>query len=437
MPEPAEADPIEANPIEANTAIGRHLVDDVLAWWMAHGPDREHGGVFTCWNNAGTTRVSTDKYTWSQGRWVWLMARVATAAARGVCAIDPTIYLAQARSTAAFVRDTAVRPDGTTVFVTDHAGRPKPGAGEASVFADLFAALGFAGLAQAERVVEAPDGERWADLGERLLATAAERIAAGTFESAPYPVPAGHASFALPMILVGVGEQVHRATGSDRSAGIVRGAVAQIERTHLREADVAEMPPLVPGRDDTMLARHRAPGHVLEALWFLRHAADLAPGNLADRLDDLCDVAVHACRIGWDDEHGGLFRFVDRDGGGEPRGRRTDDRYEALVADTWDTKLWWPHAEALYTLALLGAQTGRADVAEWYERLRAYTMATFPAGPGQEWIQIRRRDGSPLEATVALPVKDPFHIARALLLLVELAHDPLPPEGGRSGRVIA
>jgi N-acylglucosamine 2-epimerase len=50
-------------------------------------------------------------------------------------------------------------------------------------------------------------------------------------------------------------------------------------------------------------------------------------------------------------------------------------------------------------------------------------MDTFPAGPGEEWIQVRRRDGSPLDATVALPVKDPFHIARSFLLLVELLHD--------------
>jgi N-acylglucosamine 2-epimerase len=339
------------------------------------------------------------------------------------------------------------------LFVTDRAGQPKPGAREASVFADLFAALGFAGLARTERelgclrdagdgqdlttgtdVCEGDDAEAWGQLAERLLITAAERIAAGTFESAPYPVPSGHASFALPMILTGVGEQVHRATGSDQSASIAREAVAQIARTHVHDADIAEMPPRVPGRDDTMLARHRAPGHVLEALWFLRHAADLAPDGLAGRLDDLCDIAVHACGIGWDEEHGGLFRFVDRDGG-EPHGRRTDDGYEALVADTWDTKLWWPHAEALYTLALLGAQTGRTDVSDWYARLRSYTLATFPAGPGREWIQIRRRDGSPLEATVALPVKDPFHIARALLLLVEQGHDAMPVQGGRSGPV--
>ena len=93
------------------------------------------------------------------------------------------------------------------------------------------------------------------------------------------------------------------------------------------------------------------------------------------------------------------------------------------MVDTWDTKLWWPHAEALYTTALLSGATGRDDVAGWHEKLARYTMGTFPAGPGEEWIQIRRRDGSPLDATVALPVKDPFHIARSFLLLVELLHN--------------
>jgi N-acylglucosamine 2-epimerase len=393
--------------------VRRHLVDDVLGWWLRHGPDEEYGGVFTCWNNAGTELVSTDKYTWSQGRWVWLTARVADAAARGVLDVDPEPYLRHARATAAFVRDHAVRPDGTTVYVTDRTGRPTGADGVGSVFADLFAALGFAGLGSVER------DTAWGELAISMLLAAADRIEAGTFQSEPYPVPAGHGSFALPMILVGVGEQVYRATGSERAAEVVRGAVAMIEDQHVNGTDVAEMPALTPDRSDTLLARHRAPGHVLEAVWFLRHAADLAPGTLADRAGDLCDIAVHALQLDWDDEHGGLLRFVDQ-AGGEPRGRRTDDGYEALVVGTWDTKLWWPHAEALYTTALLSAQTGRTDVAEWYERLRAYTLATFPVGPGKEWIQIRQRDGSPLEATVALPVKDPFHIARSLLLLAEL-----------------
>lgn len=402
-------------PEDLLVAYRNHLVDDVVAWWMKNGPDDQYGGVLSCWDNAGKTLVSTDKYTWSQGRWIWLTSRIAAAARSGVLDLDPAPYLHQARSTAAFVRDRAVRPDGTTAYVTDRTGTAKePVAGQGvsvSVFADLFAALGFAGLAQTD--------PEWGGPAESILLAAAERIEAGTFRSEPYPVPAGHASFALPMILLGVGEQVHRATGSERSLAVVRDAVTAIEKTFLRGVEVVEMPPRSADREDTLLARHRAPGHTLEALWFLQHAADLAPDTLADRPDQLCDLAVRACELGWDEEYGGLFRYVDADGG-EPRGRSTDDPYEALVVATWDTKLWWPHAEALYTTALLSRATGRADVARWQEELHRYTMGTFPAGTGEEWIQIRRRDGSPLDATVALPVKDPFHIARSLLLLVEL-----------------
>ncbi|MGC4937230.1 AGE family epimerase/isomerase [Kribbella sp. DT2] len=407
-----------------------HLVDDVLGWWMTHGPDPDHGGVLTCWDNAGTTLVSTDKYTWSQGRWIWLMARVAAKA--DLLGVDPGRYLDHARSTAVFVRDHALLPDGSTAYVTDRTGTPKePVAGQGisvSVFADLFVALGFAGLAKHD--------PEWAEPAESILLSAAARIADGTFRSEPYPVPNGRGSFALPMILTGVGEQVHRATGSARSLEIVREAVAAIESTFVHGDEVVEMPPY----DDSLLGRHRAPGHTLEALWFLHHARDLAPGTLAADTDRLCDLAEHACRLDWDDEHGGLLRFVDSDsdsdsdrdsdrdsgsegggsGGRQPAGRRTDDPYEALVAGTWDTKLWWPHAEALYTTALLGRAGGRAELDRWHERLRDYTLKTFPAGPGEEWIQIRRRDGSPLDEVVALPVKDPFHIARSLLLLVEL-----------------
>jgi N-acylglucosamine 2-epimerase len=374
-----------------------HLVDDVLAWWTAHGPDHEHGGVLTCWDNTGTRLVADDKYTWSQGRWAWLTARVALSA--GLLGVDAQWYADQAVRTARFVRDHALLPDGTTAFVTDRTGAE---AGpHTSVYADLFAALGFAGAARLR-----PD-EDWGGLAEDVLLRSAAAIDAGRFRSDPYPVPAGHRSFGLPMILVGVGEQVHRITGSAASADVVRRAAREIEQHHLSGADVAEMP----SERDGLLARHRTPGHVVEATWFLHHARDLLAGSALADAQVLRGVAVRALELGWDDEHGGLLRYVDRDGGA-PTGARTDDPYEALVVDTWDTKLWWPHAEALYATALLAPGH--------HARLHDYVFETFPEGPGREWTQIRTRDGAPLEKTVALPVKDPFHVARALLLLVEL-----------------
>ena len=47
-----------------------------------------------------------------------------------------------------------------------------------------------------------------------------------------------------------------------------------------------------------------------------------------------------------------------------------------------------------------------------------------------EWIQIRDRQGAPLEAVVFLPVKDPFHIARCLMLILQLLEKMEQPSGG-------
>lgn len=411
------------------TDLHAHLVDDVLAWWLAHGPDDVHGGVLTCWDNAGRRLVSGDKYTWSQGRWAWLTAQLALDADR--LAVDRERLATQSLRTARFIRDHALLPDGTTAFVTTREGTPReptPGDGRhTSVFADLFAALGWSGAARLE------PGAGWEDLALRTLLDAAGRIRAGSFRSEPYPVDPRHRSFGLPMILVGVGEQVYRATGEDAAADTVRAAAHDIEAYHRTGADIAEMPPATDeAGQDSLLARHRTPGHILEAVAFLRHARDLLDGPLAtDRT--LAAIALHALEIGWDEAAGGLLRFTDRDGGA-PAGSRSCDHYEQLVVSTWDTKLWWPHAEAMYTTSLLARTTGEPALRDWAQRLTAYTMNTFPDGPGKEWTQIRSRDGMPLEETVALPVKDPFHIARSLLWLTQLDRFPTHPDESQERR---
>jgi N-acylglucosamine 2-epimerase len=415
-----------------------HLENDVLAWWLAHGPDAEYGGVRTCFANTGGALVSTDKYTWSQGRWAWLTARLAGAARRGLLGLDAGALLRESQRTAEFVAAHALLGDGgRTAYLLAADGTVQPygpdGDPHASVFADLFAALGFAGL-QSELGAGAAPGPAsaqpsrpWGELSERLVVSAAARIRAGTAKSEPYPVEPRFRSFAEPMLLLHVAAELHAATGSAAAAEVAAEAAAGarsalfVTGTDVRDiAPRQDTAPRQAGLEDTLLARHRTPGHLLEFLWFLHQAAAVVPGvaALADP-EWLVGAALGALELGWDTAAGGLLRYADL-GGGEPRGRLLGDRYEDLVARTWDTKLWWPHAEALYTTALLARASGSAELAAWHDRVHAYTFATFPDGPGLEWTQIRSRNGKTLDEVVALPVKDPFHIARALLLLVEL-----------------
>jgi N-acylglucosamine 2-epimerase len=67
-------------------------------------------------------------------------------------------------------------------------------------------------------------------------------------------------------------------------------------------------------------------------------------------------------------------------------------------------------------------------LAEAFRRTWDYVVRTFPhPDPAVgEWIQIRDRAGRPLEQVVALPVKDPYHIARNLLQLLALFDETAP-----------
>jgi N-acylglucosamine 2-epimerase len=57
-----------------------------------------------------------------------------------------------------------------------------------------------------------------------------------------------------------------------------------------------------------------------------------------------------------------------------------------------------------------------------YQMVGKYAFTVFP-NPDKsmgEWIQILDRENKPLEKVVALPVKDPYHIIRDFMLIIEL-----------------
>ncbi|GAA1488042.1 AGE family epimerase/isomerase [Brachybacterium sacelli] len=405
------------------SALRGHLERDVLGWWSREGADDHLGGVHTCFTNRGEP-TSSEKYTWSQGRWAWTCALVADEIDTGRLTGDSTLWRGRASRTAEFLAAHAFLPDDRTSFRLSDAGKKLPdenGELATSVFADLFAVLGLAGAARGA-------GERahgWLSQAHRTLTGAETSLRARTAKSAPYPVPLGFRDLAGPMTLVHVAGELHRADASDdarRVTADARTALIGGEEAFLGDDSWWEFRPDAATEHDTLLARHVTPGHLLELLWMLVHVGDQLP-QLAIPEPTLTALAVRALETGWDEAEGGLLRYVDRDTGGAPVGRLLDTPYEALVEHTWDTKLWWVHAEAMYATALLAHRTGSRELTRWAERVREYTLGTFPDPDGQEWIQIRSRDGSPLDEVVALPVKDPMHIARSLLLLNALEHD--------------
>ena len=81
--------------------------------------------------------------------------------------------------------------------------------------------------------------------------------------------------------------------------------------------------------------------------------------------------------------------------------------------------MWWPHTEALYSLLLAYHLSREEWCLHWYERVHGYAWMHYPVPVHGEWTQRLDRRGNKLNETVALPVKDPFHLPRALIYCIE------------------
>ena len=403
------------------------LQDDFLPYWKQYD-DTEHGGVLNCISNDGTKLISEDKFSWSQGRYVWMLAETLELAEQGLLPrVNPEEVREALERSRAFARQ-CISDDHRVYYLLDRAGNPKPepGTGElhASIFSDTFIIIG---LANAMRVTGSTED---LEALTKLYASVVDRIRSNSFLTVPYAIPEGYESHSIPMILLNTSVEYARAlenaapeqTDAIRLADETAATCAKkIENTFLNKEMglLREYVSTAENYEERLQDRHVNPGHAIEDVWFLLDQAERADTQSV-MLAWTKDVARTSWKLGWDSEHGGLLRYVDKDGG-KPQGTTSGSQFEDLISDTWDTKLWWPHSEALYTFLRLYSLTGEAEDAEIYLRSHEYIFRTFPDPVHGEWIQIRDRQGNPQEKVVALPVKDPFHVVRNFALIINLA----------------
>ncbi|MPV36449.1 AGE family epimerase/isomerase [Georgenia subflava] len=411
---------------QAPAQAREQLERTILPFWLSRGVDHHHGGFHTCFDNRGLVRTSTDKFTWSQGRFVWLLAHAAELAREELLDLDALDLLALAGRGAEFLATNAVGADGTCAFVLARDGSPSTVADRParSVYADCFVVMGLAELAR----VSGDAG--WLSTSRPVLERARQDIRSGTAPTPPYDVPTGYTAFGPKMILLNTlvvhvaAERAAAGTGRQPAAGdgsdLLAEALEEVMAHRLDDGTFAEM---IGPEADSLVARHRVPGHAIEGLWVALEAMDLL--GIHHHVDAVLESVPALCALGWDTEHGGLLRYTDAAGPGRPRGRSDGTPYEQLLQRTWSTKLWWVHSEAAATTAIAARRFDHAPSAGWFDRIWDYTLGTFPAGAeGNEWIQIRDRAGRPLDEVVALPVKDPFHLVRNLMQIVELGRAP-------------
>ncbi|NMA82562.1 MAG: N-acylglucosamine 2-epimerase [Epulopiscium sp.] len=403
-----------------------HLLNDIVPFWD-RAVDRDYGGVFTCFNNEGTKLLSKDKYTWSQGRFIWCWSTLYEMMKAGKIHGELDRYAEEAQQAVSFLQQHVLLENGHCAFLLSKEGRKKEpvlGKGyDTSFYADAFVILGFAKYAKVFQEVSLLD---WIlDLYDSVQ----RRLERGVFKCEPYPIPEGYQAHGVSMIMLNVTQEL-----SDTLEYLQHPRAEEIQRQSVeymkkimdvfcdKEYRMAETLTIQGERDASLLSRHMNPGHTIECMWFVLHTAQKS--KQTSYVKKAGEVVKKAFELGWDEEKGGLLRFVDFQGG-PPKGEWKDDPHTSLIASTWDYKLWWPHSEALYTTLLFYTLTKEDIYWREYKRVHEYTFHTFP-NPNEdigEWIQIRGRDGKPVEQVVALPVKDPYHILRNLLLIIELLYN--------------
>ncbi|MBQ7713840.1 MAG: AGE family epimerase/isomerase [Oscillospiraceae bacterium] len=372
-------------------------------FWLKHGLDREHGGVYTCLDRRGDV-FSTDKSVWMQGRCGWIYAYLCTNYGKR------REWLEASRSCLDFLEEHCVNrgAGGRLYFTVTGDGRPLRQ--RRYCFSEDFYAM-----ANAEYYANTGDAARLERARRAYELT--YRLRHGLMEDptglGPKTIPETRAgrAFGDPMIYLNVTAVLRRCDGERRELydARARECVDEIVKYHYKPDLKCVLETVgVHGelQTDTTAGRVVNPGHDIEGSWFLAEQANLTGDRELHAIAQ--NIFRNAITAGWDETYGGLLYFIDCMG-------KPPEAYEH------DMKLWWPHNEILIAAMTFYRDTGDEYYLDWFERTLDYCKRHFADAEYGEWYGYLRRDGLPTEPPCkGSTFKGPFHVPRSLILVDKL-----------------
>ncbi len=372
------------------------LTGNILPFWLEHGLDRVHGGVYTCLDREGRLMDGT-KSVWFQGRFGFIAAYAYNHVEQ-----NPD-WLAASKSCIDFIEQHCFDTDGHMYFEVAADGTPLRK--RRYVFSETFAAI-----AMSEYAIASGD-HSYAVKALELFKRIQRFLSTPGFLEPKY-LPALQArGHSITMILINTASRIRAAIADPVLDAQIDESINAIRHYFLHPEFKALLEMVGPQGEfiDTCNGRLINPGHCIETSWFIMEEA-----RCRDWDKDLVQLALQildwSWQWGWDKEYGGIINF-------------RDCRNLPVQDYSQDMKFWWPQTEAIIaTLYAYRATKGEKYLA-MHRQISDWTYAHFPDKEYGEWYGYLHRDGTVAQPAKGNLFKGPFHIPRMMVYGYRLCNE--------------
>jgi len=375
-------------------------LDQCIHFWLTHGIDHIHGGVYTCLDRAGNI-YSTDKSVWMQGRCAWLFAHLCNVYG------PKKEWMEASKSCLDFLENHCVnRKAGNRMYFTVTA-EGHPLRQRRYCFSEGFYVLANAeyyALTKEITCIERARAAYW------LIYQLNHGLTMDPVGMGPKTIAATRSmrSLADPMIFLNLTSVMCRCDPENAAQYKIIAEKSADEIIHFHwkpdlKCTLENVGINGAFMKDVTAGRVVNPGHDMECSWFLLEQANAINDTaLHETAVQMYDFAYQS---GWDQEYGGLLYFIDCLG-------LPTEAYEQ------DMKLWWPHNEALIASMMIYRDTQNEIYLQQFIDIWEYCKKFFSDPLYGEWYGYLRRDGKPTMPPVkGSTFKGPFHLPRSLIMI--------------------
>ena len=379
-----------------NKTYKEELEKNIMPFWMKHGFDRKHGGVYTCLNRDGSL-MDTTKSVWFQGRFGWM-----TAYAYNHVRKNPA-WLEASKSCCEFLEKHCFDKDGRAYFevTEDGVGLRK----RRYVFSECFAAIAYAeySLASGDRAW----AKKAVELFKRIRKFTANPKKWMPSKCEPVVQAQGHS---LTMILINVANVLKQVSDDPALDAQITESIGLLTKYFIHPEFKALLETVGPKGEfiDTLSGRVINPGHCIETSWFLMDVA--VARNDKALLKTALQILDWSWAWGWDKKYGGIISFK-------------DCRNLPPQCYEQDMKFWWPQCETIIATAYAYKLTGNAKYMKWHKLAGEWAWKHLKDTRYPEWYGYLHRDGTVAQPAKGNIFKGPFHIPRMLVKTWEITKD--------------